>query len=178
MFFDIQDEAVRKKARRPHELSMLNLAAFHLLAAPLATVLGGEMGLGLYALFIPLFLSFSVIGFTWYKASSSQHSEHWFVSTHWILAAKRTKVLFVGYAISASILLFAHLVTGDGAKHDIMMVALTRVAIAPVVLTVMIGFVLESGSIYQAGRGEVPDGLVKKYPAPNDLKVLDQAPAL
>ena len=33
----------------------------------------------------------------------------------------------------------------------------------------MVLIMLESGSLYQAGRGEVPDGLSKRFPPPADL---------
>jgi hypothetical protein len=40
----------------------------------------------------------------------------------------------------------------------------------PTFILVVVTFVLESGSIYQAGRGEVPDGLLKKFPAPDHIR--------
>ncbi len=36
---------------------------------------------------------------------------------------------------------------------------------------------LSNGSIYQAGRGEVPDGLIKRFPPPADLQPVKQPPA-
>ena len=79
----------------------------------------------------------------------------------------------VGYLITATILGFAFLATSGSSKSDIMMVALSRVAAVPVLITVMVCFVLESGSIYQAGRGEVPDGVAKRFPPPQDLVVIE-----
>ncbi|PVV12608.1 MAG: hypothetical protein B6D82_09400, partial [gamma proteobacterium symbiont of Ctena orbiculata] len=85
-----------------------------------------------------------------------------------------TRILLVGYAISALILGMAMLATSGNSKGDIMMVAITRVAVVPTLLTVMICFVLESGSIYQAGRGDVPESIVKRMPPPDDLPVLQE----
>lgn len=167
MLFDI-DEASRKRAKTPHELSMLNLVGCHLIAAPASIVLD----VGLMGFLIPLVLSLMVIGFIWFKAGKSLNHDPWFVAAHWRLSANRTRILMVGYAISAVILGMAMMATSGSSKGDIMMVAISRVAVVPTLLTVMICFVLESGSIYQAGRGEVPDTLVKRMSPPEDLTVI------
>lgn len=179
MFFDIQEEAVRKQAKTPHELSMLNLAGFHLLAAPATLVLDYKLHIGMGGFFIPLGLSLLIIAYTWYRALYVRSGVPWFVAAHWRLAANRTRILLIGYALTAAILLFALWVTASSSKADIMMVALTRIAILPVLITVMICFVLESGSIYQAGRNEVPNGVVRQFPPPDDLPVKeDPSPAV
>jgi hypothetical protein len=168
MFFDI-DEMARKQAKTPHELSMLNLVACNLIAAPAAIVLD----VGLLGFLIPLALSLMVIGFIWYKAGTTKENGDWFAAAHWRLSANRTRILMIGYTISAVILGMAMMATSGNSKGDIMMVAISRVAVVPTLLTVMICFVLESGSIYQAGRGEVPDGIVKLLPPPEGLSVIE-----
>jgi hypothetical protein len=150
---------------------MVNLVGCHLIAAPAAIVLD----IGFMGFLIPLLLSFSVIGFIWFRAGAETASGDWFVAAHWRLSANRTRILMVGYAISAVILGMAMLATTGSSKGDIMMVAITRVGVVPTLITVMICFVLESGSIYQAGRGEVPDGIVKRMPPPDTLPVLESA---
>ncbi|MES9830971.1 MAG: hypothetical protein ABW157_01410 [Candidatus Thiodiazotropha sp. LLP2] len=167
MLFDI-DEAIRKRAKTPHELSMLNLVGCHLIAAPASIVLD----VGLLGFLIPLGLSLMMIAFIWFKAGSTIKSDPWFVAAHWRLSANRTRILMVGYTISAVILGMAMMATSGSSKGDIMMVAISRVAVVPTLLTVMVCFVLESGSIYQAGRGEVPDGITKRIPPPADLPVI------
>jgi len=166
MQFEI-DELTRKRAKTPHELSMMNLVAFHLLAAPAAIVLD----VGLMGFLVPLALSLSFISFVWIRAYQSKQRDAWFVAAHWRLSANRTRILMIGYLITAAILGFALLVTSGSSKSDIMMVALSRVAAVPVLITVMVCFVLESSSIYQAGRGEVPDGLIRRYQPPEELIV-------
>ena len=169
MKFEV-DEATISRAKTPHELSMLNLVAFHLLAAPAAIVLD----IGLLGFLVPLGLSLSFITFVWVRSHLSELHAPWFVAAHWKLSANRTKILMVGYLITAAILGFAFFVTSGSSKADIMMVALSRVAAVPVLITVMVCFVLESSSIYQAVRCEVPDGLVKRFPPPDDLVVIDE----
>lgn len=168
MLFEV-DDAIRKRAKTPHELSMMNLVAFHLIAAPAAIVLD----IGLLGFLVPLVLSLSFIAFVWIRAQRAKHRDAWFVAAHWRLSASRTRILMVGYLITATILGFAFLATSGSSKSDIMMVALSRVAAVPVLITVMVCFVLESGSIYQAGRGEVPDGVAKHFPPPDELVVIE-----
>ncbi|MEW8469640.1 MAG: hypothetical protein AB2637_14000 [Candidatus Thiodiazotropha sp.] len=170
MIFDV-DELIRKRAKTPHELSMVNLVACHLIAAPASIVLD----IGFMGFLIPLLLSLSVIAFIWYRSEVETSTEAWFVAAHWRLSANRTRILLVGYAISAVILGMAMLATSGSSKGEIMMVAITRVAVVPTLITVMICFVLESGSIYQAGRGDVPESIVKRMPPPDNLPVLQQA---
>ncbi len=164
MLFEI-DETTRRKAKSPHELFMLNLLGFNLLAAPASIALD----VGMVALLIPLGLSLAVVAFIWLRALRPSQEAPWFVAAHWRLAAGRTRVLLVGYAISAVIIGFAMLVTSGSDKAEIMMVALTRVAVVPTLLTVMVCFVLESSGIFMAGKGELPDGLVRKFPPPDGV---------
>jgi hypothetical protein len=168
MIFEI-DETQRKQGKSPHELSMINLVACHLLAAPVSIVLD----VGLWGFLIPLALSLSMIGFIWYRAGAAAKRDPWFVAAHWRLSANRTRILLIGYTISAVILGMAMMATSGSDKANIMMVAISRVAVVPTLLTVMICFVLESGSIYQAGRGEVPNGIVRRMPPPDDLVVVE-----
>jgi uncharacterized membrane protein len=170
MIFNV-DEKIIKRAKTPHELSMLNLVGCHLIAAPASIVLN----IGLLGFLIPLALSMSVIAFIWYRSGSAAVKDDWFVAAHWRLSAYRTRILMVGYAISAVILGMALMATSGSSKGDIMMVAISRVAIVPTLLTVMVCFVLESGSIYQAGKGEVPDGITKRMPPPESLTVIEDA---
>jgi hypothetical protein len=170
MLFDI-DETIRKRAKTPHELSMLNLVGCHLIAAPASIVLD----VGMMGFLIPLALSLMVIGFIWFQAGKTLARDPWFVAAHWRLSANRTRILMVGYTISAVILGMAMMATSGSSKGEIMMVAISRVAVVPTLLTVMVCFVLESGSIYQAGRGEVPGGIVKRMPPPEDLTVIQDS---
>ncbi len=173
MIFEI-DETLRKKGKTPHELSMMNLVACHLIAAPASIVLD----VGLLGFLIPLALSLSVIAFIWYRATVGAKRDPWFVAAHWRLSANRTRILLIGYTISAVILGIAMMATTGSDKASIMMVAFSRVAVVPTLVTVMVCFVLESGSIYQAGRGEVPDGIIRRMPPPEDLVVVEVADAV
>jgi hypothetical protein len=169
MLFEI-DESIRKRAKSPHELFMLNLAGFHLLAAPGSFVFMGKPGL-----LIPLSLSLLIIAFFWIQAARLKQREHWFVAAHWRLAANRTKILLVGYLISGTIIGLTALAIPEGGKGAIMADAFFRVAIVPALLTVMVCFVLESSGIFMATKAELPNGLVKRFPPPPDVVVKEDS---
>jgi hypothetical protein len=81
-------------------------------------------------------------------------------------------VLLIAYAVGAGLIGIGWLVSTaqkDPGMQELMFVALQRVAIAPLLIALMVLIMLESGSLYQAGRGEVPDGLTKRFPPPADL---------
>ena len=174
MLFEIEDQ-LRRRAKTPHELFVLNLAVFHLLLAPAAIVLK----IGVAGFLIPLGASLAVITFTYLRARRSRQHDAWFVAAHWTLATRRARILLTVYAISGAILGAGLLVASGIDKkttQDIMLTVFSRIAVAPLLIGVMLGFVLESGALYQAGRGEVPDALVKRYPPPRDLQPVDAAP--
>ena len=153
------DKNLIKKAKNPHELSLFNLAAFNLFAAPIGIV----SNVGLLGLLIPLLLSSSMLLIIWLIAKKKQQSEHWFIAGHWDLARRRTKILMIGYSISIVIFSFASLVLADSKMGDIMMVAFTRVAIVPTLVCVMISFVMVSGGLFQASKGEISDSIAKQF---------------
>jgi hypothetical protein len=177
MFFQI-DEPTRRRAKSPHELAMVNLLIFNLLLLiallagsflPKDTLLAHYKALGVV---VPLAISLSVVAYSFARAHTAPTTEPWFVAAHWRLATDRYKILLIAYLVGASLIglgwLLAHNYR-DTRMQDLMFVALQRVAIAPILIALMVLIMLESGSIYQAGRGEVPDGLAKRVPAPPEL---------
>jgi len=156
------DDAVRKKAKSPHELFMLNLAAFHLLATPA----GIALEIGLWAFLIPLILSVMVMLITWRRAKYCELYCPWFVMLHWKLALRRYRFLLIAYGATALILGLGWLLT-MGEQHStqhIMRTVFTRLSIVPTLLMVMVGFIMESGAIVQASAGQVPDRIATLYP--------------
>ncbi len=172
MLYDIE-ETVRRKAKTPHELFMLNLAVFHLLLAPAAIVLK----IGPLAFLLPLLLSLSVITYTWVRGRRAEHGDHWFVMAHWKLAFRRYRILLIAYAISATVVSAGLLISGGVDKkttQEILLTVFERIAVVPTLITVMVCFVLESSAIYQATRGEVPEGLVRRFPPPESLRAREE----
>ena len=154
-------ETEKKSARWAHDLFVLNIFFFHLLLTP-ATIM---LDIGLEGLLIPLGLSLIVIGYIYYR---SAHESRWFVAAHWKLAFKRCKLLLIGYAITAFILLLAELLTAgmqDAHMASILVTVVTRIAIMPTLILVMVTVVMEASATSQVTRGEVPETIRKVFPS-------------
>jgi len=168
MFFQVS-KTERKKAKTAHEVFMLNLVISHLFMAPASIALQ----IGVMGFLIPLVFSLSIIAFISWRSKQLANQSSWFVHTHWRLAAKRTRLLLIAYVISAGIIAIGFFVAANTdvkTTQDIMLTIFSRLAVVPVLIMVMICFVLESGSIYQTTRGEVPDNCIKHFPAPEELQ--------
>ena len=167
MQFDIADP-VRSRAKNAHELFILNLIAFHLLLAPAAIALG----IGAWALLLTPLFSLPVLGYIFLRSRRAETRDPWFVMVHWKVAVQRAKLLLISYAVTAVILLVVFVLTqgAEGSMQEILFTVFTRVGVMPVVITVFVTFVLESSALNQAGQGEVPDRLVQRYPAPDDVQ--------
>ncbi len=151
---------------------MLNLALFHLLLAPVAIVLD----IGALGFMIPLIASLSVIAFTFVRSHQTEQGAPWFIAAHWKLAMRRYRILLTVYLISSAIVgvgLLVGMRAEDSNMAGIMLTVFSRIAAAPLLIGVILCFVLESGSIYQAGRGEVPDAMANRFPPPADVDVKD-----
>ncbi|MBK1717124.1 hypothetical protein [Thiocystis violacea] len=202
MLFDV-DEATRKQAKSPHELAMVNLVIFNLLIG--VGLLAGSMAppdstiarFKWIAVLAPLAGSLVLIVFTHWRARRGARRSSWFVAAHWRLAASRYRLLLVAYLVCAAILSLALFGGGVGGRSEARIRDLppvmqemerhklesqdmggavwARIGVVPLLLAIMVSIMLESGSIYQAGRGELPDALVARFPPPPDLAELREA---
>jgi hypothetical protein len=159
MNFEV-DEADKKLARAPHNLFVLNALVFNLLMTPAAIVLD----VGAYGFLIPLSLSLSVMGYIYLR---SRRSVCWFVDMHWRLAFRRCQFLMLGYAVTALLLALAWLISmssSDANMAEIMFTAISRIAVVPTLVAVMVTTVLEAGGYHLINSGVVPDWLVERFP--------------
>ncbi len=160
MQIDVSDQ-VKKRARWPHDLFVLNILFFHLLLTPATIVLG----IGEWGLLLPLALSGMVIGYIFYR---SRTEVEWFVAAHWRLSFRRCKLLMWGYLGSAVIFLIGWIIS-QGAQGDmqhIMLIVFTRIAIMPTLIMAMVTIVMEASGAGVVNRGEVPDAIAEAFPFP------------
>jgi hypothetical protein len=179
MYFAI-DEPTRRKAKSPHELAMVNLLLINL-PMLIALLAGSFLQKGspladykLIGVLVPLLISLAIVAYTFARANKAKAGEPWFVAAHWKITTGRYKILLIAYLVGAALIGIGWLLSLAQKTHgmqELMFVALQRVAIAPILISLMVLIMLESGSLYQAGRGEVPDGLTKRFPPPADLAV-------
>ena len=151
-----------RKAQFPHNLFVTGLFLFDLLMTPGILALK----IGMIGLLIPLFFSGSLIAYVYVR---SRQTTTWFVDAHWKLTFTRAKLLMIGYAISATLIFVAWLISL--ASHDpnmghIIWTALTRIALMPTLILVLVTAVLEASSIPMVVRREVPDKLAASFPPP------------
>lgn len=195
------DEATRKSAKTPHELAMINLIVFNLLIG--VALLAGSMAqpdsaiarFKWAAVAAPLALSLTVIGLTWLRASGATRLP-WFVAAHWRLSAARYRLLLAAYLLCAGLLSLGWLsgtseseiraqirdlppAMQEMQRHKLESQHLgeavwARIAVVPLLIAVMVSIMLESGAIYQAGRGEIPDALARRFPPPADLERIEK----
>jgi hypothetical protein len=114
----------------------------------------------------------AIIAFSFWRAGQTRNRGPWFAAVHWGIAVNRYRVLLLVYLVGAGLIglgwLLAHTQDKPG-MQEMMFIALQRVAVAPILISVMVLAVLESSSLFQAGNGEVPDGAAKRMPPPADL---------
>lgn len=160
MAYDVEPHEVRA-AKGAHELFMMNLGAL-LLLGPMAIFMGiGRLGLLIPLLFSALFLL--------YTANKIGRCGSWFAQTHWRLALHNYRWLFIGFAITALLLLVSWLVetnSAHGSPSQFLAMALIRIGVMPSIIMVFACFVIENGALNQALRHEVPQWLVEAYPPP------------
>ncbi|MBT3968186.1 MAG: hypothetical protein HOL04_06070 [Gammaproteobacteria bacterium] len=138
----------RKEAKRAHELFVLNLIFFHLLAVPA----GLAFGLGYWGMLVPLLSSSALLLYYQNRIRQLANDEQkgW-VQTHWEQALKRFRWLYMGYAVVAMLLIVVSLFVEP---DSIAFIALTRVAVMPAIVMVLVTFVLSTSALGKAGNGE------------------------
>lgn len=165
MAFDVEASQIRA-AKAAHELFMVNLGAL-LLIGPMTIFLG----IGRFALLIPLLFS---AAFTLYTYSRVSRAGSWFAEMHWRLALRNYRWLYIGFAITAVLLLLSWLVesstgTDSHSPSQFLAMALVRIGVMPTIIMVFACFVIENGALNQVLRHEVPERLLKAFPPPEDV---------
>jgi hypothetical protein len=149
---EISDAEV-KQAQVPHNLFISGLFLFDLLMTPAVIVLK----IGMVGMLIPLLCSGALLAYIYLRSKKNSSSS--FVDAHWKLAFKRGRWLLAGYGVSAGLIFIAWLVSlnmRDANMGHIMWTALTRIALVPTLITVMVTAVMEASAISSASKREVP----------------------
>lgn len=162
MLYANATDAETRKAQIPHNLFVSGLFLFDLLMTPAVLALK----VGMVGLFIPLVCSGTLIAYIYIR---SKQTTTWFVDAHWKLAFARAQWLLTGYAISAALIFVAWLISISSSDHNmqhILWTALTRIALMPTLILVLVTAVLEASAIPMASRREVPDKLAASFAPP------------
>lgn len=149
-------------AQQPHNLYIAGILTINLLMTPAVIALK----IGMAGLLVPLLLSAMLIAYIFVR---SRRPGRWFVSIHWRLCFNRAKLLLLGYAISGTLVLLGWLVSltaQSPSMGHIIWTALTRIAVIPALIFVLVTAVLEFSAIGQAGNREISDKCAAKFPPP------------
>ena len=141
-----------KQAQLPHNLFIAGLFIFNLLMTPALIALK----IGMIGLFIPLLCSGCLVSYCYWRGSKVASR---FTAAHWKLAYKSGLLLFVGYAISGTLIFIAWLFSismSDASMGQIVWTALTRIALVPTLIFVMITMVMEFSAYSAATKKKIP----------------------
>jgi uncharacterized membrane protein YfhO len=177
MKFEISDDLVHK-AKIPHDIFLTNLIGNHILwfVAALGLVRSYWQPLAM----VPI-LSFSVLVYTLWRAKTSR--DPWYVWVHWQIAAARSRVFIYMLSIVLGVWFLGWLgFTYFGMKKVAVMAMIGGGGILPIMVTVLVLILMESDALHQANACRLSKSVVKKYPYPEDVVVLeydteDEAPA-
>ena len=153
-------EAEIKQAKVPHNLFVSGLLLLDLLMSPAIIV----MKSGMIGLLIPLSCSCALTGYIYWR---SRLNKSWFVTVHWRYAFNYSKWLMLGYAVSAVLIFTAWMlsqIAQEESMKNIIWTALTRIALMPTLIAVMVTAVMGASAIGLANNREVPEKIVREFP--------------
>lgn len=153
-----------KSAQIPHELFTVNTVIVNLF-----------LSLGMIKLFdlsmylsisISIALSLCIIAYTYHQTNNAKKHNAGLVYLHWQLSLNRYKSLVIAYVFYFIISSIPLLIPPSTATMDGTSIAgsiFTLLAIVPLFFTILVVVILGSGSLFNAGRGEIDQATIDKY---------------
>lgn len=170
MRFEVSTEEI-KKANVPHELFLTNLIGNHILMAVAA---GGVAGSFPWVMAMIPAISFSILGYTLWRARRSLRQDPWYPMCHWQVCARRSKIFIVMLTMLLTIMALGWVgYTYLGMMKEAVMALIGGLGILPVMVTVLVLIIIESEALYHANQAKLPDWVVERFPNP-DAKVIDE----
>ena len=169
--FEISEEE-RVKAKKPHDLFLLNLIGNHILV--FVATLGMASSWAWPMLFVPI-ISLIILTTIFVKGKKSRSSESWFVMCHWQLALKRSIffiILITFFACFAAFGVYGY--TQLGWMKEAVYALVGGTSILPIMVTTLVLILMESDAMHQAALGKLPQKIVDLYPQPDAGKVKDK----
>lgn len=164
-----------KKSNVPHEIFLTNLIGNHILMTVGA---GGVAGSFPWIMAIIPITSFSLLGFTLWRARHSRRKDPWYVMCHWQVCAQRSRIF-----IAMLLMLFVVMALGWlgyaylGWRKEAVIALVAGTGILPVMVTVLVLIIIESDALYHANQAKLPDWVVKRFPNPDARVVHEDKPA-
>ena len=156
-----QDKNEQKLAKIPHEIFTINAALIHLFLATAMLKFGDPK----FAINLPIMISVCIIIWTYFRNKKAQKYDCDLVKIHWQISLKRYKSLIFVYIFYFLINYIVILAIGDTATgingDNLMQNVFLILSVVPLFVVVFLSVLLGSGSMFNAGRGEVPIKLLK-----------------
>jgi hypothetical protein len=171
MRFEVSKEDI-KKANVPHEIFLTNLIGNHILMAVAA---GGVAGSFPWVMAIIPIISFSLLGYTLWRARKALKNDPWYPMCHWQVCARRSKIfiaMLTMLLIIATLGWLGHVYLG--LMREAVFALIGGVGILPVMVTVLILIIIESDALYHANQAKLPNWVVERHPHPPEIQVAEE----
>ena len=156
----------RKQAKAAHELFTTNAIVVHIFLS-LGLVKIFNLGMSI-SIATAIAISLCIIAYTYLRSKKSKQNDPHLVYLHWQLAFNRYKILLVAYGFYALVILASVFIAADAPASmdgsNIMGSVLSILGVVPLFFAVLVSAVLGSGSMFNAGRGEIDEKFMQKYP--------------
>jgi hypothetical protein len=174
MRFEVSPQEI-KRANVPHEIFLTNLIGNHIL---MAVGIGGIAGTFPWLLAIIPLTSFSLLGFTLWRAQRSKTRDPWYVMCHWQVCARRSRI-FIAMLLMLLVVMTLGWVghTYLGWMREAVMALVGGTGILPIMVTVLILIIIESDALYHANQAKLPDWVVNRFPNPDAKVIHEEKPA-
>jgi hypothetical protein len=171
MRFQVSREEI-KRAKVPHEIFLTNLIGNHILMAVAAGGIAGSFPWVMAA--IPA-ISFTILGYTLWRARRAIGRDPWYVMCHWQVCARRSKlfILMLTLLLAAVALAWASHVYG-GVMKEAAIAMVAGGGILPVMVTVLVLIIVESDALYHANLARLPAWVVDRFPSADAVVIEDQ----
>ncbi len=156
----------RRDAKVAHELFTINMVVVHLfLTLGLIKLLNTNMS---SAIGLSILISFIIIIYTYFRTKKAKSNDQYLIYLHWQLSLNRYKLLIGAYIFYFLVTSLTLIISNDAPvsmdSTRIIDSILNLLGVVPLFFCILISVVLGSGSMFNAGRGEVDQKLAQKYP--------------
>lgn len=174
MRFEVSDREI-KKANIPHEIFLTNLVGNHIL---MAVAVGGVAGSFPWVLAVIPAISFTLLGYTLWRARRSIKQDPWYVMCHWQVCARRSRIFIAMLSLLLAVMALGWLghVYG-GMMKEAVIALVVGVGILPVMTTILVLIIIESDALYHANQAKLPKWVVERFPSPDAKVILDETAA-
>jgi hypothetical protein len=174
MRFEVSKEDI-KKANVPHEIFLTNLIGNHILMAVAA---GGLAGSFPWLMAIIPAISFSLLGYTLWRAKRSLTRDPWYVMCHWQVTARRSRIFLAMLSLLLLVMALGWVgYTYGGMMKEAVWALIGGTGILPIMVTVLVLVIVESDALYHANQAKLPNWVVERYPNPEAKVIPENDPA-